>query len=42
MSFERSGFSGVKEKATDKLQTDSNNLNTGTGNSSSSQFTDNW
>ncbi|MDR0301454.1 MAG: LEA type 2 family protein [Treponema sp.] len=42
MKFERSGLSGVKEKATDKLQTNSQTLNTGTNQSSNAQFIDNW
>jgi len=41
MKFEQSGFSGVKEKATDKLQSGYNNSNTGK-QPDDSQFVDNW
>jgi LEA14-like dessication related protein len=41
MKFERSGFSGVKEKATDKLQASLDKPDTGT-QPSGVEFTDNW
>jgi LEA14-like dessication related protein len=42
IKFERSGLSGVKEKATDKLPADSEKINTGAKSSSEAQYTDNW